>query len=200
MIDKQLDDHFLDRVNEDDDSGTHITQGTPLQLRSPEKKDASIQKETASTTDRMGSLKKPINLYTNPANGPVTLQLETRSQVNVTVSGASSDCDAISEHSSSRLMGGGGSNNSSGRDSSKVNIERTAENGNLEHKNDTVEENSSLKQLGEIGSKTDMNNEAGDSSRIAISSVVECVSDVDHKGDSNRSCLLDNNKETSGAS
>jgi hypothetical protein len=96
-------------------------------------------------------------------------------------------------------MGGGGSNNSSGRDSSKVNIERTAENGNLEHKNDTVEENS-LKQLGEIGSKTDVNNEAGDSSRIAIPSVVECVSDVDHKGDSNRSCLLDNNKETSGAS
>jgi hypothetical protein len=54
--------------------------------------------------------------------------------------------------------------------------------------------------LGEIGSKTDVNNEAGDSSRIAIPSVVECVSDVDHKGDSNRSCLLDNNKETSGAS
>ena len=200
MIDKQLDDHFLDKVNEDDDSGTHVPQGSPLQLRSPEKNDVSFQKESASTTDKMGSIKKPINVYTNPANGPVTLKLDSRQQVNVTVSGASSDCDGTSENSSSRLMGGG-SNNGSVRDSSKLDRERTVENDNkLELKRESVEENGSLKQLGEIGSTTDRNKEDCDSSRVTIPSDAECVSEVEQKGDSSRSCLLDNNKETYGAS
>ena len=64
MIDKQLDDNFLDRVNEDDDSAIvgdsnyHVTQGTPLQLRSPDKSDASNKKEAVAPTDKFGP-KKP---------------------------------------------------------------------------------------------------------------------------------------------
>ena len=52
MIDKQLDDHFLDKVNEDDDSNILVAQGTPLQLRSPERHESSIQKESAILTDK----------------------------------------------------------------------------------------------------------------------------------------------------
>ena len=195
MIDKQLDDNFLERVNEDDDLGTgggshcYVTQGTPLQLRSPDKSDASNQKVPVAASDNFGS-RKPINLYTNPANGPITLKVEGRHQVGG--SGASSDCDGASENSSSRLMGGGGSNKSSMREiSSKKEVDNK-----LELKRESFEENVNTSPL-EAGSLNDKDINGGTSAKPAMKS--EQGGSEDTNGDSNRSCLLDS-KEKSSAS
>ena len=197
MIDKHLDENFLDRVNEDDDSNILVTQGTPLQLRSPEKNDVPVQKESCiDTAEKFNSTKKPINVYTNPANGPVNLKLDSGHHLNVTVSGASSDCEG-SENSSSRLMDVQDSNNSSFRDNSNANREKYTEQGdNLEVNNDLSEGNGVLRQMGDMLA-TDKNNDDTDSKTV-IRSDVEDVSELDQKGDS-RSCLLDN-KDMSGAS
>jgi hypothetical protein len=198
MIDKHLDEHFLDRVNEDDDSNILVTQGTPLQLRSPEKNDVPLQKESSIDTSEKitNATKKPINVYTNPANGPVNLRLDSGHHLNVTVSGASSDCEG-SENSSSRLMDVQDSNNSSFRDNLNTNREKCTENeDNLEVKKDLSEGNGVLRQMGDM-LVTDKSNEDTDSKTV-IRSDVEDVSELDQKGDS-RSCLLDN-KDMSGAS
>ena len=65
MIDKHLDENFLDRVNEDEDSNILVTQGTPLQLRSPEKNDVPVQKEyCVEPSEKINNAtKKPINVY-----------------------------------------------------------------------------------------------------------------------------------------
>ena len=194
MIDKQLDENFLDRVNEDDDSNILIAQGTPLQLRSPEKNNAPIQKESADTAEKQNNTtKKPINVYTNPANGSVNMKLDSGHHLNITVSGASSDCEG-SENSSSRLMDTHESNNGSFRDSLNTDKEKhTGDGDSLEIKK---MEKFERRQAGEIMT-TEKNNEESDS-KPAIRSDIEDVSELDQKGDS-RLCLLDN-KDMSGAS
>ena len=163
MIDKHLDENFLDRVNEDDDSSILVTQGTPLQLRSPEKNSLNQIKDPGG--DKTNATKKPINVYTNPANGPVSLKLDAQAP-NLTVSGASSDCDGISDSSSSRLMGGQDSNNSSFRNEI---------NPNQEKDKDNIEDNKDLNP------KTDSQSE-------------QANNELGQKGDS-RSCLLENRDE-----
>ena len=163
MIDKHLDENFLDRVNEDDDSSILVTQGTPLQLRSPEKNSLNQIKDPGG--DKTSATKKPINVYTNPANGPVSLKLDAQAP-NLTVSGASSDCDGISDSSSSRLMGGQDSNNSSFRNEINPNSEKDKDN---------IEDNKDLNP------KTDSQSE-------------QANNELGQKGDS-RSCLLENRDE-----
>ena len=197
MIDKQLDDNFLDRVNEDDDSAIvggsnyHVTQGTPLQLRSPDRSDASNKKDAVATTEKIGP-RKPINLYTNPANGPMTLKVEGRHQIGG--SGASSDCDGASETSSCKLIGGDGSNNSGMKESSsKIETDKK-----LELRSESGEENGNIKSL-EAVSLNDKNTNEGNSVNPPNRSEPEGGSELDTNGDSNISCLLDD-KEKTGAS
>ena len=197
MIDKQLDDNFLDRVNEDDDSAIvggsnyHVTQGTPLQLRSPDRSDASNKKEAVATTEKVGP-RKPINLYTNPANGPMTLKVEGRHQIGG--SGASSDCDGASETSSCKLIGGDGSNNSYVKESSS----KTEMDKKLEPRSESGEENGNIKSLDAV-SLNDKNTNEGNSVNPPNRSEAEGGSELDTNGDSNISCLLDD-KEKTGAS
>lgn len=200
MIDKQLDDNFLDRVNEDDDSSIHVTQGTPLQLRSPEKNDASRQKDTTANTQRNNAAKKPINVYTNPANGPVNLKLDSGHHLNITVSGASSDCDGASDHSGSRLMGAHDSKNGSFKDNHNENKDNLAESENIcEASKEFTEENGVIRQPENVAN--DKNIEAPDP-QTPVQPEVDQVTELERKNDkysNSRSCLLDN-KETTGAS
>ena len=182
MIDKHLDENFLDRVNEDDDSSILVTQGTPLQLRSPDKTSLSQIKDPGA--DKTNATKKPINVYTNPANGPVSLKLE--GGPTLTVSGASSDCDGISDSSSSRLMGGQDSNNSSFRNEINPNVEKDKSKDYIEDNNDKDANNT---YNNDSNPKTDSGYSPSD---------VQHANELEQKGDS-RSCLLEN-RDKFGAS
>ena len=189
MIDKHLDENFLDRVNEDDDSSILVTQGTPLQLRSPEKNSIS-QKDPGGPVEKSNATKKSINVYTNPANGPVNLKLEGGQTLNVTVSGASSDCDGISESSNSRLMGGQDSNNSSFRNEVNPNVEKDiANNDNIEDSKDNAEENGAVTNAENYDANNTYNNDSNP--KTDMQRDVEHGDELGQKGDS-RSCLLEN--------
>ena len=202
MIDKQLDDHFLDKVNEDDDSNILVAQGTPLQLRSPERHESSIQKECAILTDKNNLSKKPINVYTNPANGPVSMKLDGGQQLNIMVSGASSDCDGASENSSSRLMGGHDSNNSSFRE--KFENTRTQNNGTKsETDNNSYVEKETTEEIAISKNVTDSSTNGAklecSESKTTIQSDAGLTSEQENNGGSNKAGLLEY-KGTSGAS